>query len=152
MATKKVILTHEVTGLGASGDVVEVRAGYARNLLIPRGLAMPWTAGGEEHVESLRKARQAKQIADRDEAFAVREQIEAIELTIEMKAGKGGRLFGAVTPAKIAEALREKTGRDFDHRQVALAEHVKSMGKFFATVRIHDDVTARLVFEVVGKA
>ncbi|WP_309130759.1 50S ribosomal protein L9 [Brevibacterium sp.] len=152
MPNRKVILNQEVDGLGAAGDIVEVRAGYARNLLLPRGWASVWSEGAEKHIEALRKARQSKQIADHDEAVKVKAQLEASSARIELKAGKNGRLFGAVTPALVAEALQAATGHDFDRRQVALAGHVKTPGTYTATVRVNDAITANAKFEVVGKA
>ena len=89
MATRKLILTQEVDRLGAAGDVVEVRAGYARNLLIPRGLATPWSAGAQKQIDALRKARQARQIADRDEALALKGKIESTTARIEHEVGQG---------------------------------------------------------------
>lgn len=152
MATRKIILNQEVDGLGAAGDVVEVKAGYARNLLLPRGWAQPWTAGAEKQVDALRKIRKARQIADRDEALALKAQLEKATARIELKAGKGGRLFGSVTPALVAEALQTATGREFDRRQVALPTHVKTAGSYTATVRVHDEITANAKFSVIGKA
>ena len=152
MPTRKVILNQEVDGLGAAGDVVDVKAGYARNLLIPRGWASPWTAGAEKQIEVLRKARQARQIADREAAVELKNKLEATVARIEMKAGKGGRLFGAVTPVLVADALKESTGHEFDRRQVALTGHVKTSGSYVATVRVHDEITANAKFDVIGKA
>ncbi|SDS40999.1 LSU ribosomal protein L9P [Brevibacterium sandarakinum] len=152
MPNRKVILNQEVDGLGAAGDIVEVRAGYARNLLLPRGWASAWSAGAEKHVLALRKARQAKQIADHDEAVKVKGQLESSSARIELKSGKNGRLFGAVTPALVAEALHTATGHNFDRRQVALPAHVKTSGSYTATVRVNDEITADAKFEVVGKA
>ncbi|MYM20948.1 50S ribosomal protein L9 [Brevibacterium sp. 5221] len=152
MATRKLILSQEVDGLGAAGDVVEVKAGYARNLLLPRGWATPWSQGAQKQIDSLRRARQARQLADHDEAIALKGTIESTTARVEMKAGKGGRLFGAVTPALVAEALSKATGHTFDRRQVALGQHVKSTGSYTATVRVHDEITANAKFDVIGKA
>ncbi|MGO2036229.1 MAG: 50S ribosomal protein L9 [Brevibacterium sp.] len=152
MPNRKVILNQEVDGLGAAGDVVEVRAGYARNLLLPRGWASAWSEGAEKHINALRKARQAKQIADHDEAVKVKGELESSSARIEMKSGKNGRLFGAVTPALVAEALQAATGHDFDRRQVALTGHVKAPGSYTAVVRVNDSITANANFEVIGKA
>ncbi|WP_313450685.1 50S ribosomal protein L9 [Brevibacterium casei] len=152
MPNRKVILTQEVDGLGAAGDIVEVRAGYARNLLVPRGWATPWTEGAEKQILALRKARQAKQIVDHDEAVRVKDQLESTSARIELKAGKNGRLFGAVTPALVAEALQTATGHDFDRRQVALTGHVKTSGSYTAVVRVNDTITANAKFDVIGKA
>lgn len=150
MANRKVILNQEVDGLGAAGDVVDVKAGYARNLLIPRGWATPWTAGAQRQIEALRKARQARQVADREAAVELKTQLESSVARIEMKGGEGGRLFGAVTPLMVAEALTASTGHEFDRRQVALTGHVKTAGSYVATVRVHDDITANAQFEVVA--
>ncbi|WP_349826685.1 50S ribosomal protein L9 [Brevibacterium litoralis] len=152
MATKKIILNQEVDGLGAAGDVVEVKAGYARNLLLPRGWASAWTKGAEKQIAEIKKARQAKQIADHDQAVALKEKLESTTARIEMKAGKNGRLFGAVTPALVAEALTTSVEQDFDRRQVALSTHVKAPGTYTATVRVHDEITANAKFQVIGKA
>lgn len=150
MATTKLILTHEVDGLGAAGDVVEVKAGYARNLLIPRGWATRWSAGAEKQVESLKKARKAREVANREDAVALKATLESVTATVEMKAGENGRLFGAVTPAIVAEALSAKAGSTVDRRSVAIPGHVKTAGTYQATVRVHDDITASTTFEVVG--
>ena len=152
MPTRKLILNQEVDGLGAAGDVVEVKAGYARNLLIPRGWAAPWSEGAEKQIEALRKARQARQIADREAAVELKQKLEGTTARIEMKAGKNGRLFGAVTPALVAEALQTAVGHEFDRRQIALTEHVKAAGSYTATVRVHDEITANAKFDVIGKA
>ncbi|GAA1998022.1 50S ribosomal protein L9 [Brevibacterium samyangense] len=152
MATKKIILNQEVDGLGAAGDVVEVKAGYARNLLLPRGWASAWTPGAEKQIDALRKARRSRQIADRDEALALKAKLESATARIDMKAGKNGRLFGAVTPALVAEALASVAGTEFDRRQVALGSHVKTAGAYTATVRVHDEITANAKFEVIAKA
>src|SRR4051812_37009942 len=98
----KLILTQEVTGLGTPGDVVEVKDGYGRNYLLPRGLAVAWSKGGEKQVSSIRKARQAREIASIEEAQQVRSRLESKPVTVRAKAGSGGRLFGAVTPGDVA--------------------------------------------------
>lgn len=152
MATRKLILNQEVDGLGAAGDVVDVKAGYARNLLLPRGWATPWTQGAQKQIDSLRKARQARQLADRDQAIELKGKVEGTTARVELKAGKGGRLFGAVTPAIVAEALSTATGHTFDRRQVAIASHVKTTGSYTATVRVHDEIVANAKFDVIGKA
>ena len=102
----KIILTQEVAGVGSAGDVAEVKDGYARNYLIPRGYAMRWTRGAETQIDTLRKTKHDREIADRDSASSVAEQLATTPITIEARAGEGGRLFGAITPADIAEAIR----------------------------------------------
>ncbi len=91
----KLILTHEVTGLGAPGDVVEVKDGYARNFLVPRGLATAWSKGAEKQVTSIRKARKAREIATLDEAKAIRDALQSKPVVVRAKSGDSGRLFGA---------------------------------------------------------
>ena len=103
----KVILTHEVQGLGIAGDVVDVKDGYARNFLVPRKLATPWSAGAEKQIEGLRKARRAKEIESIEGAQAARDALQSATVTVEAKAGDAGRLFGAVTPADIEAACRD---------------------------------------------
>ena len=102
----KLILTNEVSGLGSAGDVVEVKDGYARNYLIPNGLAVVWTRGGEKQVTSIRAAREARAIASEEEAKALKAKLEANPIKISMKAGSNGRLFGAVKTADVAEAVK----------------------------------------------
>src|SRR5436190_19670723 len=101
----KLILTHEVTGLGAPGEVVEVKDGYGRNYLLPRGLAVKWSKGGEKQVTSIRRARTARAIATLDEAKQVQQALESRTVTIRAKAGASGRLFGAVTTGDVAAAV-----------------------------------------------
>ena len=106
----KLILTQEVTGLGAPGDVVEVKDGYGRNYLVPRGLAIVWTRGGEKTVESIKKARDSRAVRDADHAAQVKAKLEGATYQVKVRAGEGGRLFGAVTPADIASAIVEAGG------------------------------------------
>ena len=101
----KLILTQEVTGLGAPGDVVEVKDGYGRNYLVPRGLALRWTRGGEKQIESIKAARASRAVRDLGHAEEVKTKLEAQPVSVKVRAGAGGRLFGAVTVGEIAEAL-----------------------------------------------
>ena len=95
----KLILTQEVTGLGSPGDVVDVRNGYGRNYLVPRGFAIVWTKGGEKTIESIRKSRNARSVHDSDHAAQVKAKLEGATFNVRVRAGESGRLFGAVTPA-----------------------------------------------------
>ena len=115
----KLILTQEVTGLGAPGDVVEVKDGYGRNYLVPRGEAMRWTRGAEKTIESIKNARTARAVRDHDSAEAIKAKLEASPVPVKVRAGEAGRLFGAVTVTDIAEALSAVSGpggRQADHR------------------------------------
>src|SRR3954471_18974333 len=108
----KIILTHEVSGLGAAGDVVDVKDGYARNYLIPRGFAIAWTKGGEKDVEQIRRARRIREIATIEQANAVKAQLAVVKVKLTTRAGDAGRLFGSVTPADIAVAIKAAGGPD----------------------------------------
>ena len=110
----KLILQQEVAGLGSAGDVVEVKDGYGRNYLIPRGAAIRWTRGAEKQIESIRKAREAREIRDIDTAESVQRQLETLTVQLQVRAGESGRLFGAVTPADIASAVKSSGGPDVD--------------------------------------
>ncbi|GAA6525612.1 50S ribosomal protein L9 [Intrasporangium sp. DVR] len=145
----KLILTHEVTGLGAAGDVVEVKDGYARNYLLPRGLGTPWTKGGQKQVDALTKGRQVRAIQDVEQAKSVKGQIEGLPVTVAAKAGQSGRLFGAVSNGDIAEAVKAAGGPQLDKRKIEVKQAIKSLGSYEATVRLHADVAATLKFEVV---
>ena len=145
----KLILTHEVTGLGAAGDVVEVKDGYGRNYLLPRGLATPWTKGGQKQVDALTKGREVRAINDIEQAKSVKGRIEALPVKVTAKAGQSGRLFGAVSNGDIAEAVKAAGGPELDKRKIEVKQAVKSLGSYEATVRLHADVAAILKFEVV---
>jgi large subunit ribosomal protein L9 len=151
MATK-IILTHEVTGLGAPGDVVEVKDGYARNYLFPRGLATAWTKGAAKQVEAIRRARKAREIASLEDARAVKERLQAAPVVVKAKAGASGRLFGAVTTADIAEAVVAAGGPKVDRRKIEVAQAIKSVGDHTVQIRLHEDVTAQIDVRVVPQA
>ncbi|MET7639273.1 50S ribosomal protein L9 [Streptomyces sp. NPDC005438] len=144
----KIILTSEVSGLGVAGDVVEVRDGYARNYLVPNGLAIRWTRGGEKDVEQIRRARKIREIATIEQANEVRGQLEGVQVKLKVRAGNGGRLFGSVTPADIAGAVKEAGGPEIDKRRIEVGTPIKSLGAHRVSVRLHDDVVAHFGLEV----
>jgi large subunit ribosomal protein L9 len=146
----KLILTQEVTGLGEPGDVVEVKDGYGRNFLMPRGLAVSWTKGGEKQVASIRKARQSRQIKTLDEAKQVKARLEAATVTVSARAGASGRLFGAVTPADIANAVSAAGGPGLDRRKVEVPQSIKTVGEYTVHVRLHADLRADVNVKVVA--
>ena len=146
----KLILTQEVTGLGTPGDVVEVKDGYGRNYLLPRGLAVAWTKGGEKQVASIRKARRAREIASLEEAQQVRAELESKPVRLTARAGSNGRLFGAVTPGDVAEAVAAVGGPQVDRRKVELGRPIKSLGDYTVHVRLHPEVQASVKVQVVG--
>jgi large subunit ribosomal protein L9 len=144
----KLILTQEVTGLGAPGDVVEVKDGYGRNYLVPRGLAIVWTRGGEKTIESIKKARESRAVRDADHAAEVKAALEGSTFQVKVRAGEGGRLFGAVTTTDIASAI-SATGAEVDKRTIVVANPIKSLGAHTVTVKVHDDVEAEVSLNVV---
>lgn len=145
----KLILTQEVSGLGAAGDIVEVKDGYGRNYLIPRGDAIRWTRGGERTVESIKAARGARAVRDLDHAQEIKASLEAAPVKVPVKAGEGGRLFGAVTVSDIAAAV-EAAGAQVDKRKILVGNPIKSLGAHTVKVRLHDDVEATVNLEVVS--
>jgi len=144
----KLILTHEVTGLGEPGDVVEVKDGYARNYLIPRSLATPWTKGAESQISAIRKARKTREIATLDEAKATAASLEANAVVVQAKAGESGRLFGAVTTGDIATAV-EAQGRKVDKRKIEIGQAIKATGEYTVSIRLHPEVSAKIAVKVV---
>jgi large subunit ribosomal protein L9 len=145
----KLILTQEVTGLGGPGDVVEVKDGYGRNYLVPQGVAIRWTRGGEKTVESIKAARSARSVRDLGHAEEIKAKLEGQTVNVSVKAGETGRLFGAVTVAEIASALSAATGESVDKRTIAVDNAVRSLGAHQVTVRLHDEVTATVSLNVV---
>ncbi|MCK9794161.1 50S ribosomal protein L9 [Isoptericola sp. 4D.3] len=146
----KLILTHEVTGLGEPGDVVEVKDGYARNFLIPRRLATPWTKGAESQVSAIRKARKAREIATLDEAKAVADSLGAKTVVVSAHAGDSGRLFGAVTTGDIADAVVAASGPQVDKRKIEIGQPIKTTGEYTVSVRLHPEVSAKINVKVVA--
>ena len=146
----KVILTHEVTGLGTAGDVVDVKDGYARNFLVPRGYGMRWTRGGEKQVSTIRRAREVREVRGVEGATDIKTQLEALSVQLVVRAGERGRLFGSVTPSDVVEAVRAAGGPELDRRRVEIAEPIKSVGTHRVTVRVHSEVSATIALEVTA--
>ena len=145
----KLILLQEVTGLGAAGDVVEVKDGYGRNYLIPRGFGIRWTRGGEKTIESIKKARDSRAVRDADHAKQVKATLEGSTYDVPVRAGEGGRLFGAVTASDIAAAITD-AGGTVDKRTIIVTNPIKSLGAHSVTVKVHDDVEANVSLNVVS--
>jgi large subunit ribosomal protein L9 len=146
----KLILTHEVTGLGAPGDVVEVKDGYGRNFLIPRGFAIRWTRGGEKQIESIKAARGARAVRDQGRAQEIKNQLESAPVDVKVRAGAEGRLFGAVTVSDIAAAINDRASAPLvDKRKIMVGNPIKSLGTHRVTVRVHDEVEATVDLNVI---
>jgi large subunit ribosomal protein L9 len=146
----KIILTQEVSGLGSPGDIVEVKDGYGRNYLLPQGFAIGWTKGGEKQVSSIKRARSARDIRDLGHAKEVKAALEALKVSLTVRAGSGGRLFGSVTPNEVQQAVKSAGGPDLDKRRIELPGHIKSTGQHTVSVRLHPEVTASFTVNVVG--
>jgi large subunit ribosomal protein L9 len=150
MATTKLILTHEVGGLGEPGDVVEVKNGYARNYLVPRGFAIAWTRGGERQIEQIRKARKVREVRDLGHATELKGELEGLKVRLATRAGASGRLFGGVTVADVADAVKRAGGPDVDKRRIEIGNPIKTLGAHTVSVRLHPEVAAKVEITVVA--
>jgi len=146
----KIILTREVSGLGSPGDIVEVKAGYGRNYLLPQGYAIGWTKGAEKQVASIKRSREAREIRDLGHANEVKARLSDLRVSLPVRAGSGGRLFGSVTPAEVASAVKAAGGPDLDRRRLELPGHIKSTGTYQVSVKLHPEVTANFPVTVVA--
>jgi len=146
----KLILTHEVSGLGSAGDVVDVKNGYARNYLIPQGFAVSWSKGGEKQIESIRAARAARELATIEEAQDLKMKLENATIQLTVKAGQDGRLFGSVRPADVASAVEAQGVGSLDKRKVEVPATIKTVGDHEATVRLREDIVATISLKVVA--
>ena len=146
----KLILTSDVLGLGAPGDVVEVKDGYGRNYLLPRGFAVAWTKGGEKQVAQIKRARSSREVRDLDHAKEIKAFLEGTPVRLVAKAGSGGRLFGSIGGADVAEAVSAAGGPSLDKRKVSLTAPIKSVGTHTATVALAPEVTATVTLDVVA--
>jgi large subunit ribosomal protein L9 len=144
----KIILTHEVPNLGSAGDVVEVKNGYGRNYLLPQGLAIAWTKGGQKEVDAIQRARAARQIHDLDQARTVAEQLKTTDAHIVARTGDGDRLFGSITAVDVVKAVDEAGGPKIDRRRVELPAAIKSVGTYDVAVKLHPEVTAKFKLQV----
>ena len=150
MANSQVLLLQPINGLGAEGDTVTVRAGYARNFLLLRKQALPITQANKKHVESLLKAREAREQKEFENARELSEKIGKISIAIAVKTGEGGKMFGAVTASDLIDRLKEE-GVELVKKQLGLAQPIKDLGSHSATIKLHADVEAELKFEVVSE-
>ncbi|MDQ5980535.1 MAG: large subunit ribosomal protein [Verrucomicrobiota bacterium] len=150
MANSEVLLIQPVDGLGAEGDQVKVRAGYARNFLLPQGKAVPLTVANRKQVEALKKARGLREAKELDGAQALAKQIEKAGIAIAVKTGEGGKLFGAVTGNDIHEKLAA-AGITVEKKRIHLGQPIKTLGKHTVNIRLHPEVTVELNFDVVSE-
>ena len=148
MAHTKVLLREDVDDLGARGEIVRVRAGYARNYLLPRNLAVEATTGNVKGIEQERAALLKKEAKERSTAEAQSERMRSLTLEFKRKAGEQGALYGSVTSMDLAEALKER-GYEIDRHRIHLREPLKRLGEFNVPVRLHREVSIDLQVKVV---
>jgi large subunit ribosomal protein L9 len=146
----KLILTQEVTGLGAPGDVIEVRDGYGRNYLLPQGLAILATRGAEKQIATIRRARDVRGVRDLGQARALAAQLGGLTVRLGTRVGSSGRLFGSVTAADVVDAVEAAGGPKLDRRRVELTSPIKTAGTHTVSVRLHPEVAATVPVEVVS--
>jgi len=150
MSTMKLILTQDVPHLGAPGDLVEVKGGYGRNYLVPQGLAIAATRGAEKQVANIRRAREARTVRDQAHANEIKQALEALTVTLPARAGEGGKLFGSITTADVANAVTKAGGPKLDKRAIVIPTPIKSVGTHTVTVKVHGDVQVKLPVSVTA--
>ena len=150
MANTTILLREDIDTLGGRGEIVKVRAGYARNFLLPQGLATLATKGNVRQIEQEREALLKKAAVEKATAEAQKEQMGTIELAFERKAGEGGTLFGSVTSMDIAEALQAK-GYEVDRRKISLRDAIKETGEYTVKVKLHREVTLEVPVTVTAE-
>ena len=147
----KVVLRADVEHLGRKGDLLEVAEGYARNFLVPRGLAMRATKGVVAQADAMRRNRQARDARDRESSEELAGRLAASSIHVGARAGEGGKLFGSVTSTDLADALRAQTGIEIDRRVIELDEPIKELGPREVPVRLHPDVVATLRVDIAAE-
>ena len=146
----KLILTREVAGLGAAGDVVTVKDGYGRNFLLPRGNAIVWSQGGEKQIEGIRRARSAREVRDIDHAKEIKAKLEGASVVAKAKVGAKGALFGSVTDKDVASAIKAATGLDIDRHAITTKGHIKKLGNHDVKISLGHNVIAKVSVAVVA--
>jgi len=147
----KIVLRDDVENVGRKGDLIEVTDGFARNYLVPRGLAMKATKGVVRQADAMRRSREAREARDRESAQALADQLTGRRIALRARAGEGGRLFGSITSADVVDAVREQTGVELDRRKTQLAEPLKELGAVDVPVKLHPEVEVTLTVDVVAE-
>jgi len=146
----RVILRADVEGVGNKGDIIDVADGYGRNFLVPRGAAISWTKGAEKQIVQIKRARDAREIRDLGHAREIKDDLERLSVTLGARAGDGGKLFGSVTSADVAAAVKAAGGPLLDKKRIQLPGHIKTIGLHTVTVELHPDVVASVPVEVTA--
>jgi large subunit ribosomal protein L9 len=144
----KVLLRSDVSGVGRRGDIVTVSSGHARNFLMPRGLAVPASDGTVRQSESMKRARQLREAADRESAQAIANELASRTISVSAKAGNEGRLFGSVTSADIAAAVAAQTGMTIDRKGIQIDEPIRTVGEHRVAVELFPEVTGTVTLSV----
>ena len=147
----KIVLRDDVEKLGQKGDVVDVADGYARNYLVPRGLAIKAESGVVRQAEAMRRNRSARELRDREAAETLAARLTGRTLSVPARAGDGGKLFGSITAADIVAAVQSQFGVELDRRRLGLDEPLKELGPVELPIRLHPDVVATLAVDVVAQ-
>jgi large subunit ribosomal protein L9 len=147
----KVILRSDISNLGKRGDIVDVADGHARNYLLPRGLAITASDGAVNQAASMRRARDLRDAQDRDAAQTVAQTLVAATITIAVKAGAEGRLYGSVTSSDVATAVEEQTGIVIDRKKLQMTDHIKSTGDHTVVAKLHADVEFPITLQVTAR-
>ena len=146
----KLILTQDVGGLGAPGDVVEVAPGYGRNYLVPQGLAIAATRGAEKQIATIRRAREVREVRDLGHAQEIKGQLSSLSVVLTARSGDAGRLFGSITSADVVEAVTQAGGPKLDRRLITIVTPIKSLGAHTVNVKVHPEVEATINLKVVA--
>ena len=147
----KLILTREVAGLGAAGDVVTIKDGFARNFLVPNGNAIAWSLGGEKQIQSIRRARSAREVRDIDHAKEIKAKLESATITAKVKVGAKGVLFGSVTDKDIATAIKAAVGLDIDRHAIKTPGHINKVGNHTVKISLGHNVVATATVVVAAE-
>jgi large subunit ribosomal protein L9 len=145
----KVILLQDVKKLGKKGEIIEVSEGYGRNYLMPRKLAAPGTSENINDAKQKQAAAKHKAVVANDEAIVLASQLKKVELTIPVKVGEGGKIFGAITGKNISDAAKEQYDLDLDKKKVEIKDPIKSLGSYDVLIRVHPEVTSVIKVHVV---
>ena len=146
----KLILNQDVAGLGAPGDVVEVKDGYGRNYLVPSGYAQLWTKGADKQIATIRRAREVREVRDLGHAKEIQGQLAGLKVRLPARSGDGGRLFGSITSADVVAAVQQAGGPKLDRRLITPKTPIKSLGSHTVSVKVHPEVEATVTLEVVA--
>lgn len=150
MAQTEILLLEPIEGLGAEGDQVKVKAGYARNYLLPQKKALPVTKANVKQIEALQKRREEREARERQDADSIATKLVNLSLAFSVKTGEGGKMFGSITSNDLQNRLQEE-GIELDRKHIQLGQPIKTLGKHSATIKLHPEVSVELPFEVVSE-